>query len=348
MSLSLHLPDLVYDCVCCGKGCKADWNITVNPTASRAIKKSDIYIPFDRMPDGRLTLAKTEEGQCVYLDESNLCKIHKELGFESKPQGCAQFPAAFVPTPDGLFVGLSFFCTSIQEGTGRPLEAHREWLQKAAESAVKRFKYKGHSGEIHLAGERLISWEDYQKLEKDLRSQLKPYHLQLPFIEAPFRLLGQEPTPELMEKVYPALGAIFAGAVGIVEAPHDPDKRLEIYEKMLAGQPFHSPRFDREITPVLAIPLFEELAHRFLDHVLFRKFLIQGDLLGRLPFMLVVKKVLDYETQLHAQIRGGEPEEQDFHRALELVEKHFLFHSDGQEVLFDKLSPAYLEAVPSE
>ncbi len=329
----------------CGKGCKQDWNIIVNLSSSKAIKESEVYIPFNKLPDGRLTLAKTEEGHCVFLDEDNLCRVHKELGFESKPRGCAQFPASFVPTPEGLFVGMSFFCTSIQEGTGRPMEEHQEWLQEAAESAIKRFNYKGHPGTVHVVGDRHMNWADYQTLERELKSQLTPHNLQLPFLATPFRILGIEPTEELVTKVAPQFGSIFAGALGLLEAPHDPEARIEIFDRMIKAQPFYSPRLGREVMPCLAIPLFEEVAHRFLQHVLFRKFLIQGNLLGRMGFLLVAKKMLNYQTQVHAQVRGGEPEEQDMYKALDLVEKHFLFHAFANDQWFEKLGEAYVEAV---
>lgn len=329
----------------CGKGCKQDWNIIVNLSSSKAIKDSEVYIPFNKLPDGRLTLAKTEEGQCVFLDDDNLCRVHKKLGFESKPRGCAQFPASFVPTPEGLYVGMSFFCTSIQEGTGRPMEAHKEWLAEAAESAIKRFNYKGHSGRVHLVGNRDFSWEEYVQLEKDLRAQLKPHNLQLPFLETPFKVLGTEPTQELLNQVAPQFGSIFAGALGLIESPDDPEQRVEIFDKMIKAQPFYSPRLGQEVKPCLAIPLFEEISHRFLDHVLFRKFLIQGHLLGRLAFLLVAKKMLNYQTQVHAQVRGGEPEEQDMYKALDLIEKHFLFHAFANDQWFEKLGEAYVEAV---
>ena len=51
-------------------------------------------------------------GACVFFesDRGNLCAIHRELGVESLPMACRQFPRVVLDDPRGTLISLSHFC----------------------------------------------------------------------------------------------------------------------------------------------------------------------------------------------------------------------------------------------
>ena len=51
-------------------------------------------------------------GSCVFFegDRGNLCAIHRELGVESLPMACRQFPRVVLQDPRGTLISLSHFC----------------------------------------------------------------------------------------------------------------------------------------------------------------------------------------------------------------------------------------------
>ena len=113
-------PDQNYDCVMCGKGCVEKWDIVVDSKAEMAVRGTDIELrviqdnggpPFDVFPAtsrGRV-VGRKDDNRCVFLGEDKLCEIHREMGIESKPVPCRQFPFVVKQTPDGLHVGITFF-----------------------------------------------------------------------------------------------------------------------------------------------------------------------------------------------------------------------------------------------
>jgi hypothetical protein len=66
-----------------------------------------------RLPDGAAAvLGLQATGACVFFegDRGNLCAIHRELGVESLPMACRQFPRVVLDDPRGTLVSLSHFC----------------------------------------------------------------------------------------------------------------------------------------------------------------------------------------------------------------------------------------------
>ena len=57
-------------------------------------------------------------GRCSFLDPSNRCRIHSELGEDTKPSACRQFPFRAVKTPIGWDVGLAMSCPTVSRGEG--------------------------------------------------------------------------------------------------------------------------------------------------------------------------------------------------------------------------------------
>lgn len=134
---------------------------------------------FHKREDGSVVMhmVAPQEPACVFLNEDQLCTIHAELGATAKPITCRQYPFQFTRTPDGIFVGASFFCTSIRQNSGRPMMEHAleillELLPEAVTSQVP--------DPIPLNGHESLTWEQYRSLEARFhRQDLEPACLQL-------------------------------------------------------------------------------------------------------------------------------------------------------------------------
>ena len=59
---------------------------------------------------------------CVFLDDDNLCAIHKELGLEAKPFMCKHFPNHVTSTPEGIIATLDFACPTVVADEGPPFQ----------------------------------------------------------------------------------------------------------------------------------------------------------------------------------------------------------------------------------
>lgn len=110
---------------------------------------------FHKREDGSyaMHMVAPDDPTCVFLEES-LCSIH-----EQKPTTCRQYPFQFTRTPDGLYVGASFFCTSIRDNSGRPMAEHAVELLDLIPQAI-----------ISEVPET-VSWSDYRELEQRFHGQ---------------------------------------------------------------------------------------------------------------------------------------------------------------------------------
>jgi lysine-N-methylase len=79
---------------------------------------------------GRTFLRQRDDGACIFWQEDGRCRIHAEHGLDAKPIACQLFPFSLAPASDGVHVGVSFACQSVQENRGAPLESHRAALRR--------------------------------------------------------------------------------------------------------------------------------------------------------------------------------------------------------------------------
>jgi len=101
--LALVYPEQVdqFECSQCAQCCQQPWNIELD-----ADYYDHWYATFDNHPSGRFKnpfLPATENtravlnkqpgsNRCLFLDQDNLCFIHKEYGAEAKPEICQRYP----------------------------------------------------------------------------------------------------------------------------------------------------------------------------------------------------------------------------------------------------------------
>jgi len=71
-------------------------------------------------------LNKRGDGACVFLDESNRCRIHSRFGEQAKPLACRMFPFSVRPVDEGWQASLRFDCPSVTGSKGQPIGHYRE------------------------------------------------------------------------------------------------------------------------------------------------------------------------------------------------------------------------------
>jgi len=123
-SLSIHAD---YRCRHSGECCSAGWDVPVELPFYRSLRAAldshelhtsnlaGALAPFvlgPDLPDGAAAIfARTDDGRCVFLESgTNLCIVHRDLGFEALPLTCRHFPRVAIQDPRGIFITLSHFC----------------------------------------------------------------------------------------------------------------------------------------------------------------------------------------------------------------------------------------------
>ena len=352
--MQLHFPDLAYDCLTCGKGCRAGWHIPIEPDvlpglagsqAAQAVQRQG-YRAIELVGE-RPVLGHKPNGTCVFLRDDQLCQVHAEAGLEAKPLQCQQFPFIPVNTPDGVYVGLSFLCTAVQRGHGRAAVEHRPQVESLVSRLAAKVgglsveELRAGKAEIAFTQERNLDWSAYLTVEAQVQAALQadPY---LGLWSACRTLL-----PPLDDGLVGDMILLFtANLVGLAEAG-SPAARQAVSQAVLAGAPFPSARLGREVTPP---PLDSPyLAHaqgchalpgwlldgirRYLSHLVFRKFLLQGaSVLSQGLALLVLIPLLDFYVRLASA--GREPQADDLYFALDTAEGELVTHADGVRPIF--------------
>jgi Fe-S-cluster containining protein len=346
--------DLQYDCLQCGKGCRVNWRIPVEPhlvsglenSQSGAAVRSRSYHPIELVDDQPM-LGHNKEGNCVFLAD-NLCSIHAEVGPTAKPHQCRQFPFLPVATPDGLYMGMSFFCTAVQQRHGRPGVVHEDWLR----DLLKPAPLTGNDdSRVALAPGSWIRWQDYLRLEQcfygwiaectpreatwrftwallllhEQMSEQSEYRFPLE------EIVAHEPPPDFslfMESIRRSFLPIF---ISLVEFAPGPERTLA-RQALGRGERVQTARIG-EISLPTSECLAERLSgaalepvRRYLSHRVFGKFLVQGDnLLTYTGILWGIVAVLEFYS-------AGATEEQ-FWGALDVVETELITHGSGADAV---------------
>jgi Fe-S-cluster containining protein len=132
-----------FTCGQCGRCCH---RTTVPITAGEAEayrKLGPDFDEFEPIPgyEPLLRIRKRADGACVFLMEDNLCRIHKEMGFDRKPIACRLFPFSFHPADGDVVVTTSFACPAVVANEGEPIKSqirelrvlHAEWAREHPE-----------------------------------------------------------------------------------------------------------------------------------------------------------------------------------------------------------------------
>ena len=105
--------------------------------------------PYRRLQN-QWVLNKTSEGTCVFLDEENRCRIHRDFGESAKPLSCRMFPFAPRLSDKGWQMSLRFDCPSMARSQGRPINAQVSELRPLVSTLETSTGPR--SGQPHLPG----------------------------------------------------------------------------------------------------------------------------------------------------------------------------------------------------
>ncbi len=351
------------------------WNIPVEPVLVKPIFSSNSAsvlreqgiepLVEDDRSDSGVFLGKRCSGGCCFLQDDNLCALHRELGYEMKPLQCRQFPFLPVRTPSGVYVGVSFFCTAVQREHGRPIVEHEETIvellgnleQKLGATEVP----SDLSIPVHAGWE--VDWEGYLKLEADILESLSVKPLYETLVEAVARVCSPN-AKEVMEAcalgssrpVIVDLAKLFAATlIGIVEVAK-PSDRPKFSQDILRGEVVRFFRLDEEVdcgsvwsgvAELSPLQWLEKERKRYFEHLVFRKFLIQGPTIqSRLCNLLVLAIVLDFYLILSMKRASRlEPVMEDWWYALDVVEGELVAHASGLEPIIELMGSAFMEAL---
>jgi len=114
---------------------------------------------------------KADDGACGYLNSSRLCNIHALRSAQHKPRICQQFPFLLTETPEGIFVGANFFCTSVRDNSGRTMSEHQAELAALIERGATVERINPQAIDVRPGVE--TDWDDYCSFERKLRSDFQ-------------------------------------------------------------------------------------------------------------------------------------------------------------------------------
>ncbi|GAB4251236.1 MAG: hypothetical protein OHK005_18370 [Candidatus Methylacidiphilales bacterium] len=140
-------PQLLFDphqrfaCRDCPARCCKNWSITASATEMENLLRLDWVrerlatfgaepkpLPSSHGTTYRLPMrARGRELVCVFLDDDDLCSVHRREGHEKLPAICQSFPFSFVQEKTGVVhASLSTYCPSIRDNYGEPLASQIE------------------------------------------------------------------------------------------------------------------------------------------------------------------------------------------------------------------------------
>jgi Fe-S-cluster containining protein len=92
--------------------------------------KNISFIKREGLFSQRYRLAQRSDGNCVFLGDDNLCRIHREFGFDEKPLVCRMYPLQIVPLEKNAILTLRRSCPVAAEGEGARLAEYLEEAKK--------------------------------------------------------------------------------------------------------------------------------------------------------------------------------------------------------------------------
>ena len=110
-----------FSCGGCGACCAQPWGVVIEAEKAHALDRHDfsaypqlkgkrLYRSEKGAPPDTYILEKGEGVRCIFLDEQNLCIIHKELGPASKPYPCLKFPYNLASTATQDRISVDYGC----------------------------------------------------------------------------------------------------------------------------------------------------------------------------------------------------------------------------------------------
>ncbi|HNT35476.1 MAG TPA: hypothetical protein PKH07_10815, partial [bacterium] len=185
---SLLVSDEVrYRCIQCGDCCRENWIIPVDKETSRTLIERSPEEPLRTYLGGKEAISVSASavliypqrmGICVFLENEGSCYLHRQFGASGKGKICREFPLLVTETPHGIYVGYSFVCRSVREGTAQPeLQTVQDGGDAPALETILKTRdhhYRTVGSEARLGSDSRIklSWSEYLQVEEGLTQLL--------------------------------------------------------------------------------------------------------------------------------------------------------------------------------
>jgi len=368
--MKIHFDDAQnYDCLQCGRGCRAGWDIAVEPEVAQSLGQHPLTLrviqergkAFRHLEDRVYIENSREFPVCGFLDENQLCAIHRDLGYQAKPATCKLFPFVATHTPDGYYAGVTYYCTAVRQNHGRPSSAHEQDLrQQLAHSApVNRVAEDG----LVVYNRYFVSYRDYLALEEELLRRAarsgSPEALGEAVLGLACLMAEQKDLEEEIVSLGSRLGEMWThparppgptgGRLGsLVNAQMGDyfmftlEKELwpQVDEALAKGSAFSLPQYGWRGTFAdlnrLVDNRFDARIEAYLRHLVWRKALVvHPPLLASLCQLQALPAFLRAISGLLAHQRGREVTEQDYFDALEHVETYLVTHGKNRRVVHE-------------
>ena len=326
-----------FECTGCGKCCRSDWVARIDIGHRDLFLEKEGFHSLRVLEDGRLATNVKNDGSCVFLSDSDdSCRLYGE---DLRPDSCLQFPFMLRETPDGVEVGLSFICPSVQKNQGRPLQDYEEELKgllaRRSPNVIPQM--------VSISWGRGLNWSTYKEIESFLldsgpvvdRMRLLRWHLIVwlhnPNEDSP-SLAGDAPLEGLQK-----LEATMAAHLISQLESSDPDMRRTIVQALLErGKVRLTKSGWAGGVSQLKLCLWsgpkewlQSEIERYLEALVRRKFLLLNiPLLHNLCVLAALPDLLQVYTAANACKRGATRfTEEDYFAALELVESKVIAYS---------------------
>lgn len=381
MQPTLHFdPKQNYDCLQCGRGCRAGWDIPVEPEVMQRLEGHALTL---RVIQERGAAFRIEEDQafiqnskdckeCGFLEADQLCGIHRELGFEAKPATCKMFPFVVTQTPSGLFVGTTYYCSAVRQNHGRPCSDHAEDLKVLLKDSAPLNQVADDGLAIH--NRYYMNWSQYQQFERQLRTLIGEEGQQdalalavlgvaqlmtdFPMLEEGAVAIGEHLAScwqrAQLERGLPLLEQLVRQQICdylkfTLERPLWDQVESALWE----GTPMELPPFQwkgtlqelDELRKQKAGSRWNQHIERYLDHLLFRQALVvQPLLLASLCQLHMLADFLTTWTALLAH-QKGHPEslEEDYFEALAHCETYLVTHGRNRRIVNELAAEGLVE-----
>jgi Fe-S-cluster containining protein len=361
--VKLHLPpEQRFECTSCGRCCRAAWTIAVDAPAEPGIRDSlafgirarEGYLPLI-LVEGRLATARSADRSCTFLDDANLCELHRELGGEQKPLVCQTYPYLLTETPDGIYATLSYACPAALENVGPPLQDEQAGLERLIARRWPEMPQGTPVGQrVEVLSGSWLDWTDYLRLEVEILKAFNPAQPVESLLGAAIHLIlaqseeGDFALPQgglalpynFGEFDRQLATMVSCNLIAIAEEVTAPEERAQLGSLLWNGGRYVSNRFQQEL-PVFSLrrpstELAQELIGRYVRNAVFGKRLLAGTVVSRLLGLVCGLAILLFYTEAFSQQDSdGLP---GLDRAFTLVESELLSHTrsfDGFFVEFE-------------
>ncbi len=147
--MKIHCSDKqAYSCTSCGKCCSI-WDVPITSAErDRLLKlklpsidfsKKDYFTKYKKV--NLYKLNQDENQRCLFLDNDNLCLIHKHYGEPIKPLACRLHPyEIFTWSDNEVSASFKFDCPEVAKSSGRSIKSHQKDIAQLAKELNKTAK----------------------------------------------------------------------------------------------------------------------------------------------------------------------------------------------------------------